>query len=282
MKFKLALATSGMIGALLVSSCNQAPETATDNVAAANEVLAENAAIEAADAIAAADEVEEATAAQPATIVEQPVQVVQVPAPPPSAPPAAAAPLTDAASTARRIRDSRDIVRIPYQGGWAWRENGRIVRTSSSDGRRVSYFRPGEDKPYFVQDGDRGYAYSGGRIQRGYDSHGNPVAVDQSRRQRGEQLAREATEDRSRANRNDSDRGSRQPEARDRQRTEPPQGRSSDQRMDRDRSQSRDKTNEWRRNIEPTVVRNGPSTAEPANSSATPDRRHRSNDRSND
>lgn len=279
MKIKLVLATSATFGFLLISGCNQAPDTTAANSAAENEARADNAAIEAADSNAA--EPLETTASQSTTVIEQPVRVVEVPAPAPSAPPAAAAPLTAAASVARRIRDGRDIVQIPYQGGWAWRENGRIVRTSSSDGRRVSYFRPGEDQPYFVQDGDRGYAYSGNRVERGYDARGNPIAVDPSRRQRGEELAREAAQDRSRANRNDSDQR-RQPGATDQHRDDASrQGPTQGNRTDRDRSPSDDRNNDWRRSVEPTVAGNSASSAEPSNSAAPADGRRRPNDRPN-
>jgi hypothetical protein len=124
------------------------------------------------------------------------VQVVPVPTPPADAPAPDAAPLKEAAATTAAIDQGSDVERIPYQGGWAWRRSGQIIRTASADGRRVSYFHGGETTPYLVQDGDRAFAYNSGQVQRGYDDHGRTVQVDQSRRQQGQQLVRQSTQER--------------------------------------------------------------------------------------
>jgi len=85
-----------------------------------------------------------------------------------------AAPLAQATQVASQIAEDATVERVRYQDGWAWRRGGQIIRTASRDGRRVSYFRPGESVPFFVQDDDRGFAYAGGRPQRVYDRRGVP------------------------------------------------------------------------------------------------------------
>lgn len=119
---------------------------------------------------------------------------------------AEAAPLVQAAAVARTIDEAGDVERVPYDGGWAWRRNGQIVRTASRDGRRVSYFRAGEAAPFLVQEGDRSYSYSAGRVQRGYDGRGRTIEVDQSRRRESEQLVRQSSDDRRQAARSASER----------------------------------------------------------------------------
>ncbi|HEX4695700.1 hypothetical protein [Sphingomonas sp.] len=128
------------------------------------------------------------------------VDVADVPAPVAGTPRAAAAPLVEAASVARRITEGNDIERVPYDGGWAWRENGKTIRTSSSDGRRVSYFHPGDTQPYLVQDQNRAFAYSGGRVQRGY-TNGRDVQVDKATRDEADRLARRSEQERTQAER---------------------------------------------------------------------------------
>ena len=62
-----------------------------------------------------------------------------------------AAPLNDAGEIASEISGNTMIAQVPVRGGLAWVEDGQVVRTASSDGRRVAYFHPGEDRPFFVQ-----------------------------------------------------------------------------------------------------------------------------------
>lgn len=148
--------------------------------------------------------VNETTAADPGAesangSTPAPVAVVTPPAPAPDLPPAAAAPLAEAATITQTIVQGSGVERIPYQGGWAWRRDGHIVRIASADGRRVSYFRPGETTPFLVQQDKRAVAFNHGAVERAYTPQGRPEPADSSTRKNGEQLARQAVQDRTRA-----------------------------------------------------------------------------------
>jgi len=181
-KLQLLTATACLC---LAAACNQTNSTAEE----ANGLAENGGDVVLADDGANAEDLDEAVA------------VVEVPAPVGGTAAAVAAPLTEAANLSRRIGRGAGIERVPYEGGWGWRENGQIVRTSSRDGRRVSYFRPGASTPYLVQQGDRAFAYTRGRVERGYDGRGRAVEIDRSRREEGERLARDSAEQRRRANR---------------------------------------------------------------------------------
>ena len=124
-------------------------------------------------------------------------------APPPAAPagtPAAdAAPLAQAAQVAREVESAPDVERVPFQGGWAWRRHGQILRTASRDGGRISYFRPGESTPFFVQQGAQSFAYAGGRPRRAYDRGGHAAPVAPDRQSEAQRLADQSRHDRSEA-----------------------------------------------------------------------------------
>jgi len=120
-------------------------------------------------------------------------------APPPPAPAGSsaedAAPLGQAAQIATEIESEAGVERIPFEGGWAWRRNGQILRTSSRDGRRISYFKPGETAPFFVQQGDESFAYSGGQARRAYDRGGRGVEIPPERRGDAQRLADQSRRD---------------------------------------------------------------------------------------
>ena len=128
-------------------------------------------------------------------------EVAPLPTPPNDVSAADAAPLVQATQVATEIAQDNSVERVPYQGGWAWRRGGQIIRTASRDGSRVSYFRPRESAPFYVQQGDRGFAYSGGRPQRAYDRSGRPARVDAARRAEAERIAQQARRDRDEAQR---------------------------------------------------------------------------------
>jgi hypothetical protein len=148
----------------------------------------------------AADDVGEGAEAAPV--------VAAPPAPPSDLSAEEAAPLAQATQVATEIESDPQVERVPYQDGWAWRRAGQIIRTASRDGR-VSYFRPGEAAPFFVQQGDRGFAYSSGRAQRAYDGRGRPSRIDDARRaaaQRAVEQSRRDRDEAQRAPRRDNDR----------------------------------------------------------------------------
>ena len=109
---------------------------------------------------------------------------------------AQAAPLNDAGEIASEISANTMIERVPVAGGLAWREDGAVVRTASSDGRRVAYFRPGEHRPFLVQRGGLAYAYENGRAALAYDSQGRPAPVPEAARTDAERLAEQARRER--------------------------------------------------------------------------------------
>src|SRR4051812_49977665 len=68
------------------------------------------------------------------------VALVSLPPAPADATATETAPLAQAAQIAGEIDGGTGVERVPYEGGWAWRRDGRIIRTASRDGRRVSWF----------------------------------------------------------------------------------------------------------------------------------------------
>jgi hypothetical protein len=129
------------------------------------------------------------TAPLPADEAEAPVPVPPLPAPPADLSADEVAPLTQASEVASEIASDSTIERVPFEDGWAWRRDGHILRTVSRDGRRVSYFHPGDSTPFYVQQGDEGFAYRGGRPERAYDRRGRPAPVDARRREDARRLA---------------------------------------------------------------------------------------------
>lgn len=127
------------------------------------------------------------------------VELVGLPPAPAGAPAADTAPLAQAAQIADEIEGGTGVERVPFEGGWAWRRDGRIVRTASRDGRRVSYFRPGESAPFLVQQGDETFAYQGGRPQRAFDRRGRAAAVPPQRQAEARRLVDQSTRERGQA-----------------------------------------------------------------------------------
>ena len=129
------------------------------------------------------------------------VDLVSLPPAPADLPATEAAPLAQAARLAGEIDSGAGVERIPFEGGWAWRREGKIIRTASRDGRRVSWFRPGESAPFLVQQGDETFAYAGGRPQRAFDRRGRPAAVPPQRQEEARRLADQSRRDRDQAER---------------------------------------------------------------------------------
>ena len=109
--------------------------------------------------------------------------------------PAAAAPLADAAAITTEISKGDGIERIRQGDGWAWRRDGKIIRTASSDGKRVAYFRNGSDTPFLVQDDRQAYAYSDGKVTHHYDN-GRAKTIDDGDREDARKLVTRARDDR--------------------------------------------------------------------------------------
>lgn len=109
------------------------------------------------------------------------VAVVEVPRAAPATTGTDAAVLTAASTIASTIVQDKDIVRVRTDDGWAWKRGNDVIRTASLDGRRVAYYRQGEDHPFFMQEGADSYAYQGGRPVRRFDDTGRaspPSAVE--------------------------------------------------------------------------------------------------------
>jgi hypothetical protein len=188
------------VAAILALAGCKAP-TGAGNDQAANEVSVAN---DMGDAALAPDSLP--LPAGDSAVVEDgdtapPIQVASVPAPAPAIAAADAAPLSDAVAAERLIAAGRGIKRVQQADGWAWMQDGQIIRTASADGRRVSYFRHGTTAPYLVQQDGRSYSYANGRLSREYDDHGRPQAPDAQHRNEAQRFADEARRQHDRAQR---------------------------------------------------------------------------------
>ncbi|MEP9360636.1 hypothetical protein [Sphingomonas sp. KR3-1] len=177
-----SLPLTALAAALALGACNQAPKT-TDNasVDVENAVAPDDSTLNDTPVVEDADD---ATA----------VTVAAVPKPAPGIAAADAAPLHDASTIEDEIRDGKNVQRIRYGEGWAWTRGGKIVRTADRDGKDVSYFRPGDSKPFFVQKGDRSYAFQGGKPSREFDHDGKAKAPDADRAREASEAADKAHE----------------------------------------------------------------------------------------
>lgn len=182
-----ALPLSALAAAFALAACNQPTPTTNDD--SANAV--------ADDMTANGDAV--APEASPTDTADTP-PVVAAPTIAPDAPVAAAAPLAEAAQAATTIAGDRDVSRVEWGDGWAWKRNGQVIRTASRDGSRVSYFRPGADHPYLVQNKGESYGYDdNGKLARVYDRSGRPGTPDARQRGDADRLNNAARRDRDRA-----------------------------------------------------------------------------------
>lgn len=205
------LPLTALAAALALGACSKAPET-TDNAAVNLTDAADlgNVVDDAAPLIENAEDASMTAVAVPA-----------VPKPAAGIPAAEAAPLNDATVIEEEIREGLGIQRIRHGDGWAWMRDGAIVRTADRDGRNVAYFRRGADRPFFVQRGDRSFAYRDDRPVREFDRDGRGRAPDADRIREAEEAAREARGQRERADRardsaRDRDRPERDRPSRDR------------------------------------------------------------------
>jgi hypothetical protein len=186
-----------LAGALALAGCNKADTgantaaavnlaAATDNEAAA--MPPEDLPLPAGDNAVVEDE-----STAPA------IKVVTVPAPAPSAPAADSAPLTDAIAAEQVIDTGTGITRVQQADGWAWLQDGQIIRTASADGHRVSYFRRGSTAPYLVQQDGRTYAYANGRVSHEYDDRGRSRTPDAQHQHEAQHYADQARQQHDRA-----------------------------------------------------------------------------------
>jgi len=179
-----------MAGALTLAACGGQSNEATNETAASNAasidtgtaaVPPESLALPARD-----NAVVEAESTAPA------IQVAEVPTPAPAAPATDSAPLTEATAAEQLIAAGTGITRVQQADGWAWMQDGQIIRTASADGHRVSYFKRGSTTPYFVQQDDRSYAYDNGRLSHEYDNHGRIQKPDAQHQREAQQFADQA------------------------------------------------------------------------------------------
>ncbi|NYT39991.1 hypothetical protein HZY97_04425 [Sphingomonas sp. R-74633] len=182
-----SLPLTALVAALALGACNQAPKT-TDN----ESVAVENAVAPDDSTLNEAPVVEDADDATAVTVAAVPKAAAGIAA-------ADAAPLHDAGTIEDEIRDGKNVQRIRYGDGWAWTRGGKIVRTADRDGKEVAYFRPGEGKPFFVQRGDRSYAFQGGKPTREFDHDGKARAPDADRVREADEAATKAHDRREQA-----------------------------------------------------------------------------------
>lgn len=173
---------AGFVLPFALASCGGSSNTATATDAASDEATAavDDTATDAADDTAAVTVVEVPTASSDDTA-------------------AVAAPLTSAAAIARSIDRGAGYTRVRHDDGWAWMKDGKVVRTASFDGKKVAYFKDGSDTPFFVQNDNKAFAYSGGKPTQGYDSKGRPETVGTSDRAAADKLVKQAKSDRDQA-----------------------------------------------------------------------------------
>lgn len=182
-----SLPLTALAAALVLGACNQAPKTTdnqtvdVDNAVAPDDAVLNNAPV-----------VEDAAEATAVTVAAVPKVAAGTTA-------ADAAPLHDAGTIEDEIREGRNVQRIRYGEGWAWTRGGKIVRTADRDGKEVAYFRPGESKPFFVQRGDRSYAFQGGKPTREFDDDGKARAPDADRVREADEAATKAHDRREQA-----------------------------------------------------------------------------------
>jgi len=159
----------------------------------------------AADEFAVADDASDDLATETYVIDEDEAQdgdtVVVVEVPVAAATSTETAPLSDAAVISRLIAAGDGIERVRHGDGWAWRQDGRIIRTASNDGQKVAYFTGGSDTPFLIQQDDRAYAFSNGSVTRRYDRDGKVQTANPQDREAVTQLVREARDNRGQAER---------------------------------------------------------------------------------
>ena len=88
------------------------------------------------------------------------------------------------------------VLSSALNGGLAWREDGQVVRTASSDGQRIAYFRAGEREPFFVQRRGLAYAYENGRAELAYDAAGRPAPLPEAARADAQRVADQSRRER--------------------------------------------------------------------------------------
>ncbi|MBT2246956.1 hypothetical protein JQK15_26025 [Sphingobium sp. BHU LFT2] len=180
MKFNVQLPMASVAIALALSGCDKSQQPG-ENPTNASEATTN----------AATDEATDATAEDS----DEAVTVVDVPSTDSNTGDDAAV-LTSAASIAKDIAQSDAVVRVRTDDGWAWKRNGDVIRTASRDGKRVAYYRKGEEKPFFVQEDDRAYAYADGKLTRRFDANGKAAPPSASDTHNAQQLAQTAANDR--------------------------------------------------------------------------------------
>jgi len=204
-----SLPLTALAAALALGACNQAPKTTDNQTVDVDNAVAPDDAV-----LNDAPVVEDAADATAVTVAAVPKVAAGTTA-------ADAAPLHDAGTIEDEIREGRNVQRIRYGEGWAWTRGGKIVRTADRDGKEVAYFRPGESKPFFVQRGDRSYAFQGGKPTREFDHDGKARAPDADRVREADEAATKAHDRREQAEK-----------ARDGARDNPRGGRDRDRRPD--------------------------------------------------
>lgn len=175
-----SLPLTALVAALALGACNQAPRTTDNAVVDVDNAVAPNDAT--LNDVPVVEDSDDATA----------VTVAAVPKAAAGTSAADAAPLHDAGTIEDEIRAGRNVQRIRYGEGWAWTRGGRIVRTSDRDGKEVAYFRPGESKPFFVQRGERSYAFREGKPVREFDDDGKARTPEANRIREADEAAKAA------------------------------------------------------------------------------------------
>lgn len=191
-----------LAAALALTGCNSQTGAVNDQAAANETAITNDADLDNGEGAIAPEDLplpEGDTAVVEDASTAPQIQIVQVPAPAPTITAAEAEPLNDSIATERLIRAGHGITRVQQADGWAWMEDGHIIRTASKDGRRVSYFKQGSTSPYFIQQDGRSYSYSNGRVAHEYDEHGRPKTPNGQHQNDAKKLADDARRQHDRA-----------------------------------------------------------------------------------
>jgi hypothetical protein len=175
-----------VLGALSIAGCNKngAPAQSSAGNTTADNTASADTGNTVAEAGAPAGAIPPTDAAPPAPLPTAPAGAALPPAPPaPVAPPPQAQEqysyVSQAASMGAAFADSPPDYAVDYQDSrpWIWRAGNGTYRVAEAvpGGMRYYYYAAGQTTPFFIQDPQYAYAFTGGGLTIVYDAHGHPL-----------------------------------------------------------------------------------------------------------
>jgi hypothetical protein len=180
------VALACVLGALSIAGCNKngAPAQSSAGNTTADNTASADTGNTVAEAGAPAGAIPPTDAAPPAPLPTAPAGAALPPAPPaPVAPPPQAQEqysyVSQAASMGAAFADSPPDYAVDYQDSrpWIWRAGNGAYRVAEAvpGGMRYYYYAAGQTTPFFIQDPQYAYAFTGGGLTIVYDAHGHPL-----------------------------------------------------------------------------------------------------------